>query len=559
MAKCDIRITFDNPDRNYRGGDRVSGEVHIQVNEDIRCNGIKLTHHWKTHGRGNTDSGAKNTIQLSEMVPLSAGEELHFPFEFEAGRWPLTYHGHYICVDHFVHVAVDVPWAIDPKHEEEFIVAAGERPPEFTGGRGEIVAIEKKTTEVKGAWKIVLYTFLALIVIMLSFALLFLIPIFLIGGGGYWIWKKVIASRVGEVNLKVSHVVVGPGEQWPIELTFTPKKTFPVNGITLKIVGQEAATSGSGTNATTHTHTLFEELHTIYPEGMLTAGKPFSERFVVELPETDAWSLAESDNKINWTAETRIDIPRFPDWKEKTVLQMIPPEFLDGADPARPEEPAAAVGYPAPKQHAPAAAVPSTNDWSASRDTVEYNDDDSDQDLAPLLTIVEGIRQAGRFGKERSEIVAGVAGQSFDVVMLIDRISTTFGYSGDDDRFEQGRTVIAKIAGTDQEIQLFTVAASKRLAGRKHTRRHMANPGHHRKLGFTVRPPGSARSAVRLVIRFQTLVRRTVLPCRHGVKVLIWRRKPFRVTACLIPTRRQVSEEFNFDNIRSWLTCPGTR
>ena len=119
MSKCDIRITFDNTDRQFRGGDVVSGEVHVLVNKDIRSNGIILTHYWRTHGRGNTDRGPQQEIRLSEMEPLQAGEELHLPFEFTAARWPLTYSGHYINVDHYVHVAVDVSWAIDPKQVEE--------------------------------------------------------------------------------------------------------------------------------------------------------------------------------------------------------------------------------------------------------------------------------------------------------------------------------------------------------------------------------------------------------------------------------------------------------
>ena len=35
MSKCDISIKFDRPDRTYRGGETVSGEVHVQVNKDI--------------------------------------------------------------------------------------------------------------------------------------------------------------------------------------------------------------------------------------------------------------------------------------------------------------------------------------------------------------------------------------------------------------------------------------------------------------------------------------------------------------------------------------------
>ncbi|MEO2013968.1 MAG: hypothetical protein ABGZ53_06315 [Fuerstiella sp.] len=469
MARCDIRITFDSPDRIYRGGDTVVGQVQVQVNEDIRCNGIVLTHYWRTHGRGNTARGQKHEVRLSETVPLQAGEELHFPFQFVSEIWPLTYHGHYINLDHFVHVGVDVPWAIDPKHEEEYILLPGERPPEFTGGRGEVIEFEKEATEAKGIVKVILIVVVAMFLAVLAAFAVVLIPVFLVVGGIYWIWKMMIASRVGEVELKLPHVVVGPGEQWPLELSFTPKKTFPVNGITLRIFAQEAATSGSGTNSTTHRHTVYEETHTLHPAGTLLAGERFSEQFLIDFPETDAFSIAESDNKIAWSAEIRIDIPRFPDWSKKTELQVIPLIFLDAAEPSVMELFSSAVDH---RYAAPAGTenmaeseerwsdTPERPDTSGTPDSSDRVGVDVGKDMTSLLAIIHEIGQAGRFGNERSEIVAATEGHAYDVEVLIDRVSTTFGFSGDDARFENGRTIIGTIAGTDQKVQLFAADTS---------------------------------------------------------------------------------------------------
>ena len=462
MAKCDIRITFDSPDRSYCGGDTVAGEVYVQVNEDIRCNGIVLTHYWRTHGRGNTDRGKKQEIQLTAGVPLQAGEELRFPFEFVAEIWPLTYHGHYINVDHFVHVGVDVPWAFDPKHEEEYILLPGKRPPEFTGERGEVIEFEKDVTEAKGIVKVILFAVVALFIVVLAAFAVVLVPVLLLAGGIYWGWKKMIASRVGEVKLKMPHLVVGPGEQWPVELSFTPKKTFPVNGITVKIAAQESATSGSGTNSTTHRHTLYEETHTLHPGGALMAGEEFCERFVIDFPDTAAWSIAESDNKIAWSAQIRIDIPRFPDWSKKAELQVVPVEFLDDVAPSGIEQHQRASDHTLvqPTDMGTGPAPESENQWSDSPESADSDAAVTGENMAPLLAIVDEIEQAGRFGNERSEIVTAAAGHTYDVAVRIDRVSTTFGFSGDDAAFENGRTVIGTIAGTDQKVQLFAVEAS---------------------------------------------------------------------------------------------------
>ncbi|MEQ9407289.1 MAG: hypothetical protein RIK87_06160 [Fuerstiella sp.] len=458
MSKCDIRVTFDRPDRTYRGGATVSGEVHVLVNQDIRCNGIVLSHYWETHGRGNTTRGEKHETRLSEAVPLQEGEELHLPFEFTAPSWPLTYHGHYIYLDHYVHVAVDVPWAIDPKQQEEFILVAGERPEEFTGERSEIVKIETKATEATGAGRFILYGVLAILAVAFGAMFIFLIPILLLIGGAYWVWKKMIASRVGEVTLNIPHVIVGPGEPWPVELSFTPRKAFPVNGIMLKIFAEEAATSGSGTNSTTHRHTLYEQIHTLHPEGMLVSGERFSRQFQIDFPETTAWSLDKSDNKVLWSAELRIDIPRFPDWSRKTPLQVVPRQFLDEAAADSPDQ--RISGSTASSSTADAATFAIEQDAPPPMPDTGLDSGSAGEDMSPLLALLDEILQSGRFSNQRSEIAAAATGHTYDVAIVVDRASTTFGFPGHDDRYKNGRTVTGRLEGTGHEVQLFSVAAS---------------------------------------------------------------------------------------------------
>ncbi|APZ95618.1 hypothetical protein [Fuerstiella marisgermanici] len=456
MSRCDIQITFDQPDRTYRGGDTVTGEVHIKVNKDIRCNGILLTYYWKTHGRGNTDTGEKKDIVLSEMVPLQSGEELLLPFEFQADAWPLTYRGHYINVDHYVKVAVDVPWAIDPKHEEEFILQAGERPAEITGDRSEIVKLEAKAIEVKGLAKGCLIAFLVVLGLALGPVFIFLGPILLVGAGCYWAWKKAIASRVGDVEFTVPHVVVAPGEQMPVELNFTPKKSFMINGITAKLIAEESATSGSGTNATTHRHKLHEETQVLMPAGVLQGGMEVSESFCVAIPPLEAWSLKAPSNKVNWRIETRIDIPRFPDWKKSTELQVVAAEFLDGESPRIDAS-----------NDTDTSSVTAAEDWMDSGPATRRADvpppigqSADGESVAPLLTLINGIKQAGRFGNERSEILSAAKGHTYDIDIVVDRVTSTYGFSGETRQHRNGRTITGKLAGTDQPVQLFTVDSS---------------------------------------------------------------------------------------------------
>jgi hypothetical protein len=324
MSKCEISIEFDRPDRVYRGGETVAGRVRIRVNDDFNCNGIKLTHFWKTHGRGNTDSGERCQQQLAEGRQLRRGETLTFNFSFSAEREPVTYRGHYINIDHYVRVDIDVPWAFDLKSEEEYLVRPGKPPANLSGPPG---TTKPKAGSSPGI-KIILAVVFVVILIAAAALMMVLVPLLLLVGLGFWIVKKMIASRVGEVELIAPKVMMAPGDSWPMELRFTPRKTFAVNAITVKIMGQEAATSGSGTDATTHRHTLFEESHTLHPADTLMHGKPFYRQGAITLPESDAFSFESSSNKVQWWAEVRIDIPGFPDWSQKQALQLVPREFL---------------------------------------------------------------------------------------------------------------------------------------------------------------------------------------------------------------------------------------
>ena len=194
---------------------------------------------------------------------------MEYPFSFVSERQPVTYHGHYINIDHYVRVDVDVPWAFDPKLEEEYILLPGKRPPQMTGRRDEIVEFKKDATDVTSTGcKIVGVLVDIFLLVAFSIFAIMLVPLLIVGGLAYWIWKKMIENRVGDVKVKTHHVVVAPGEAWPLELGFTPCKSFNVNGITVKVQGRESATSGSGTNKTTHRHTLFEEVYMLYPAGV---------------------------------------------------------------------------------------------------------------------------------------------------------------------------------------------------------------------------------------------------------------------------------------------------
>ena len=437
MSKCDITIDFDRDDATYRGGETVSGTARVTVNKDLKSKGITLSHFWKTHGRGNTNTGEVHEEILASDAQLVAGETFTFPFSFEADVEPITYRGTLINIDHFVKIQVDVPWALDPKLEAEYILLPGKSPvlpePEDEG--------EETPTAL---WlKIIMWMVVISILVAFSF---FVVPYMIYA----YIKNSMIKRRLGEIELETVPQRIGPGGNWTGTLRFTPKRDVPINGITARLVCEERAVSGSGTNKTTHRKKLYDEIVSFEPEGLLLTGQPYEKELEVPFPETDAYSFVSGSNNINWSIEIRIDLPGVPDWKETEFATVVPVEFLDPSatppeSPPAETKPAAPIPVPVPVA---AAAVSQPPAPTVSQPTVP-----------PIMALLTQLANSENTGSERAQLIESVQGQSFAVTVEVERSQSTFT-SSDGDQYEDGYTITGVIAGTEQAVELFTLNES---------------------------------------------------------------------------------------------------
>ncbi|MEJ7593432.1 MAG: hypothetical protein WKF77_17970 [Planctomycetaceae bacterium] len=456
MSKCDLRIEFDRKDRRFIGGETVTGRVYIRVNESVRSSGITLTHQWRTHGRGNVASGTKETIELESARSYSPGEEHELSFSVLSPSHPVTYHGTMINVDHYVSVQMNVPWAFNPKAEEDYVLVPGEPPAHFVGSRNEIIALTPAAGTSSIVGKVVLGVIVAVLLLVVAAFALFLLPVILLIAGFIWFRRKALAGRLGEVKLSIPHVVVAPGEQWTARIQFQPRKQFRINSIGFTLLGKESATSGSGTKAKTHTHKILEQKLVVRANDMLTAGEPVSEEFTFAFPPTDAFSLELSDNKVQWTATVRIDIPAFPDWSKTQPIQVVPESFLRNLTDA-----------PLITSADRDASLPGTPNTSlappvTASESLESDDEESPESVAQeissnLLQLVATLNAAPRHGNARGDMISHAADQILDAAILIDRVTSLMGAPVKDPRYEYGKSVTGTIDGTDQAIQVITL------------------------------------------------------------------------------------------------------
>ena len=488
MSKCDVNITLDRTNRTFRPGEEVTGTVRVQVNRPVKCDGILLEHFWQTHGRGNTASGNKQTSVL-HRGELRAGESMSFPFSVIAPNGPPTYHGHYLNVDHYLNARVDIPWAIDPKRKEEYILLPGADPwenlPKRVMGKQEALKGLANAGVPIGIGMLVLGVFLfcpfGVVLIPAGLIVLFLS-----------LRKKMAEGKVGSVKVDFGSQQVSPGGKLPLQLDFTPRQTSKLNRIIAKLKGEEKCVSGSGTNKTTHTHKLHEQTVVLMREGNVTAGRRIQVRADVGMPQTGAFSFSASNNDVSWSLEVRVDIPLWPDWTEKRtviVRPLIRAEAVDATviepepvvapvlpgrssspfaermeaeivDESPVVEPAVDDSYTSAVEEEAVAETLVAEEPAVVEEATSHEPAAAGAEPAAtqatgddFLAIAGQLVSAKKYGPEREQIIKDRAEQSFQCMLEIEKVERTYAYSSDE-RFRNGRTVIGVISGTECKVKL---------------------------------------------------------------------------------------------------------
>ncbi|QEF96295.1 hypothetical protein Mal15_03220 [Stieleria maiorica] len=388
MAKCDLSIELDHPDRVYVGEDKITGTLHVLADADVNCKGLEISSGWRTHGRGNVARGTTETVTLF-AGQWSAGQRESYRFELEVAAWPPSYHGNYINVDHYIDARAKIPWAFDPKASAEFVM----RPI-----AGPDHSDSPTATAVGGC---IGYGLVILVLGLMAIGLGFLVVTFvvnpfagLIAAGiliplvGLIAAKKLLPKwLLGNVHVELITPQVAPGGRVRARLAFQPKRRFTINSISAELTGTEVCISGSGSNRTTHRNTFFTDRHELEGAATLQAGDRKEFQLDFPIPGDVPYSFDLSDNDLVWTIELRVDIPRWPDWTHSLKLLVAP----DGrsAEAVEPAEKHLALDA----AHAvPPAPSPSVDDITfAETATHLWNSRNDDAQLHRLVEAVTGM------------------------------------------------------------------------------------------------------------------------------------------------------------------------
>lgn len=109
----------------YYPGDRVSGQVVIYAESQIKCRNIRVEVGWFTQGKGNRD---KEAIQqyVIDVQQIEPGMPISQKFAADLPPMPYSFSGELINIVWAVQVTVDIAMRSDINESRQFIV----RPPE---------------------------------------------------------------------------------------------------------------------------------------------------------------------------------------------------------------------------------------------------------------------------------------------------------------------------------------------------------------------------------------------------------------------------------------------
>ena len=201
----------------------------------------------------------------------------------------------------------------------------------------------------------------------------------------------------------------------PSRLLIGPIGNVNIKNITATLYGCESVTSGSGTDATTYTHQLYNQSIVLTDSPAVTPGKvmEFEPQFMI--PSTNALSVDLPDNKIRWVATLAIRLKWWPDWVQSREIKVVAaPQSITVENP------------------------------NPAFDT---------SSLQELIAVVRKLENSGHDEAQIEKVIATHADQLFTVsvqIQDVDEANSKF----DDPEYQAGRTVKGTITGSNFVISL---------------------------------------------------------------------------------------------------------
>lgn len=329
MAKCDIEVLLDAPDRVYRAGEPIRGRVRVRVNADCQCDGLDVSIDFHTHGKGNSTARAVQKFRLF-VGQWAAGQAFEYPFELTAPREPIPYAGTLLNVGFRVQATADIPWAFDPKAAAAVRIVH-EPPP---GGLDISWNERLLKSSSNGGCLAFSVALLAIGALLLGFAVVaneedllgFICPLGVFGFIGLIATLPGYLSNraLGGVRMELRQGTQGgyreAQEEGALFAAIHTRNAANAERVMVTFEILEQVVRGSGTNSTTYRHPLHTDTIALERVG---AGH-FEARLPLPRGGQFPYSFSAPSNQIIWRLTGHVVIPGWPDWKKVVPLVAKP-------------------------------------------------------------------------------------------------------------------------------------------------------------------------------------------------------------------------------------------
>lgn len=346
MSSCDLSLELDRNPPVYRPGDQVRGKLHVFVNDSCQCDALTVTLQWRTHGKGNKDKGPEDILPLGVFRWLPGESSVH-DFAFTLPSGPVTYHGQIVNVDWYLLARADVPWAIDPKIEQDIVLLPA--PPETNAsttyrGGPQLTARTHDLGPGSKAKPQALWMKAGAVALFHAFFLVFFGSHLMEDGQPNWVlmafytvalvmtgkmlWPDVrnltAKRKLGDIRITADPPDVMRGQSLTIRAGLEPLSRARLAGVTASLIGEEVAVSGSGTSRTTHRHPLATVKQEMSGALQLFPGQPVELTCTLKVPDDAPPTFRSSDNDVRWRVAVHFDIEGWPDLEEVVDVTVMP-------------------------------------------------------------------------------------------------------------------------------------------------------------------------------------------------------------------------------------------
>lgn len=322
MSRCTLSVELEPRSTPWKGGETLRGVVIAEVNQDVRCEGLHVTLGWRAHGRGNREEEEDQSAMVFRGA-WTAGRRYRYPFTMTLPPSPVSYRGTVLSLGWWVRARAELPWAIDPKAETDLELVRGAEAPVpkappyaelqpalslLSQGQGLIVA------GMSGCMGTAMLGVSAAMVAMGELGALLFVAVSL-GMLAYGASKARApvralrsANRFSDITLTAEPMCLRAGEPCTLTISLTPKQSLQLEEASVELAYLESATSGSGTNTTTHRHREAVQTFPLEAPAAMPAGEALTRTLTVTLPADLAPTLWAQSNRLSWMLRLRARI-----------------------------------------------------------------------------------------------------------------------------------------------------------------------------------------------------------------------------------------------------------